>query len=161
MQMTHSFACRSTHLVSISPFERLSSCSVDIRTWMVSNNYKKLQPLPFTTFNPWQIFMINSPIGCAPSLVIKRLDYCNAVLSGSPKGSLCLVQLALTMAARLVSKARRTCHDSPLLQQLMWLPIEKSPSCPRSLLPSRATPWLRLCPCTAVVRHTYPGCPIS
>jgi len=29
------------------------------------------------------------------------------------------------MAARLVYKARRSCHVSPLLRELRWLPIEK------------------------------------
>ncbi len=35
------------------------------------------------------------------------------------------IQLALNMAARLVFKARRSCHVSPLLDQLKWLPIDK------------------------------------
>ena len=29
------------------------------------------------------------------------------------------------MAARLVYRARRSCHITPLLQQLQWLPVEK------------------------------------
>jgi len=36
------------------------------------------------------------------------------------------MQLALNLAARLVFKAKRSCHISPLLEQLKWLPIEKS-----------------------------------
>ena len=59
------------------------------------------------------------------SLVISRLDYCNAVLTGLPKCSLRPLQLALNMAARLVYKARRSCHVSPLLKERRWLPIEK------------------------------------
>ena len=59
------------------------------------------------------------------SLVISRLDYCNSVLSGVPKCSLRPLQLALNMAARLVFKARRSCHVSPLLDQLKWLPVDK------------------------------------
>jgi hypothetical protein len=59
------------------------------------------------------------------SLVISRLDYCNSVLSGVPKCSLRPLQLALNMAARLVFKAKRSCHITPLLEQLKWLPIEK------------------------------------
>jgi len=61
---------------------------------------------------------------CA-SLVISRLDYCNAVLTGLPKCSVRPLQLALNMAARLVYKARRSCHVSPLLKELRWLPIER------------------------------------
>jgi len=59
------------------------------------------------------------------SLVISRLDYCNAVLTGLPKCSLRPLQLALDMAARLVFKARRSCHVSAILKQLPVLPIEK------------------------------------
>jgi len=35
------------------------------------------------------------------------------------------LKLALNMAARLVFKARRSCHISDLLDQLKWLPIKK------------------------------------
>ncbi len=59
------------------------------------------------------------------SLVISRLDYCNSVLSGVPKCSLRPLQLALNMAARLVFKARKSFHVSPLLNQLKWLPIDQ------------------------------------
>jgi hypothetical protein len=59
------------------------------------------------------------------SLVISRLDYCNSILAGLPKSSLRPLQLALNTAARLVYRARRSCHVTPLLQQLQWLPVEK------------------------------------
>ncbi len=59
------------------------------------------------------------------SLVISRLDYCNSILAGLPKISLRPLQLALNMAARFVYKARRSCHITPLLQQLQWLPVDK------------------------------------
>jgi len=49
------------------------------------------------------------------SLVISPLDCCNSVLSGVPKCSLGPLQLALNMAARVVFKARRSCHVSPSL----------------------------------------------
>jgi len=48
------------------------------------------------------------------SLVISRLDCCSSVLWWVPKYSLHPLQLALNMAARLVFKARRSCHVSPL-----------------------------------------------
>ena len=48
------------------------------------------------------------------SLVISRLDYCNSVLSGVPKCSVHPIQLALSVAARHIFKARRSFHVSPL-----------------------------------------------
>ena len=57
--------------------------------------------------------------------VLSQLDYCNALLADYPKTSLNALQLVQNDAARLVFRARRTQHVSPLLQQLHWLPIEK------------------------------------
>ena len=59
------------------------------------------------------------------SLVLSRLDYCNSLLAGLPKCSLRPLQLAQNMAARLIFKTRKSCHITPFLQQLDWLPIEK------------------------------------
>jgi len=59
------------------------------------------------------------------SLVISRPDYCTSLLSRVPICSLRPLQLALKMAARTVFKANRSCHISPLLDQLKWLPIDK------------------------------------
>jgi len=61
---------------------------------------------------------------CA-SWVTSRLDYCKAMLTGLPKCSLRPLQIALSMVARLIYKAMRSCHASALLKELRWLPIEK------------------------------------
>jgi len=76
--------------------------------------------LPFVTISPEFTHRLRN------SLVLCRLDYCNYILSGLPKSSLWPLQLALNTAIRLVFKSRRSCHVSPLLQNLSWLPIEKS-----------------------------------
>jgi len=55
----------------------------------------------------------------------RRLDYCNSVLSEVPNISLHLLQLALNKAARLVFMAWWSCHVSPLLVQIKFLPIKK------------------------------------
>ena len=48
------------------------------------------------------------------SLVLSRLDYCNSILSMSPK---CLT------AARITLRMPKTEHITPLLKMLHWLPI--------------------------------------
>ena len=61
------------------------------------------------------------------SLVINRLDYCNSILAGLPQCSLRPLQLAMNMAARLVCKARRSCHVTPLLRPTRLLSHLLSP----------------------------------
>ena len=58
------------------------------------------------------------PLLCA--FVMSKLDYCNSLLSGSPKHLLDKLQ---NSATRLVFKARKHEHIKPLLQKLHWLPI--------------------------------------
>ena len=53
------------------------------------------------------------------AFVLSKLDYCNSLLSGSPKHPLDKLQ---NSAARLVFKARKHEHIKPVLQKLHWLP---------------------------------------
>ena len=57
------------------------------------------------------------------SFVLSRLDYCNSVLAGSPQYLIDKLQRVQNNAARLVLRARRSDHVSPLLSSLHWLPI--------------------------------------
>ena len=61
-------------------------------------------------------------LACA--FVLSKLDYCNALLCGAQKQQLYKLQKVQNSAARLVCKARRRDHTSPLLRTLHWLPIE-------------------------------------
>ena len=59
------------------------------------------------------------------SLVLSRLDYCNALLYNI-SGQLCLkLQRVLHSAARLISGSRKYDSVTPLLIQLHWLPIRQ------------------------------------
>jgi len=58
------------------------------------------------------------------SLVLSRLDYCNSLLSGSPKHFIEKLQKVQNSAARLVLKAKKRDHVTPLLHSLHWLPIQ-------------------------------------
>ena len=57
------------------------------------------------------------------SLVLSRLDYCNSILSRSPKYLIQKLQIVQNTAARITLRMPRTEHTTPLLGMLHWLPI--------------------------------------
>jgi len=57
------------------------------------------------------------------SLVLSRLDYRSATLAGIPKYQLDRLQSILNAAARLICRARKYDHVSPLLQELHCLAV--------------------------------------
>ena len=58
------------------------------------------------------------------SLILFRIDYCNAVLHDAPSYSIKDIQYVQN-AARIVLQAPRRSHASPLLRMLHWLPIQQ------------------------------------
>ena len=59
------------------------------------------------------------------SLVLSRLDYCSSLLAGIPKKIVNKVQRVMNCAARLVCKAHKREHVSPLPVDLHWLLVER------------------------------------
>ena len=59
------------------------------------------------------------------AFVSSKLDYCNSVLYGLPAKQLSKLQRLQNSAARLVTKAKRRDHITPVLRQLHWLPINQ------------------------------------
>ena len=57
------------------------------------------------------------------SLVLSRLDYCNSILSGSPKCLIQTLQRIQNEAAWITLRMPRTEHTTPLQRLLRWLPI--------------------------------------
>ena len=58
------------------------------------------------------------------SLVTSRLDYGNALLTNMPACHLQKLQHVQNVAARIVTRAGRWEHTTPILQALHWLPIQ-------------------------------------
>ena len=58
------------------------------------------------------------------SLVTSSLDYCNALFSGVPKTTLHKLQNVQNTAAVVVAKTSRSCHITPILKELHWLPVQ-------------------------------------
>ncbi len=57
------------------------------------------------------------------ALVLSRLDYCNALLSGLPASSIKPLKLIHNAAARLIFNEPKRMHVTPLFINLHWLPI--------------------------------------
>ena len=61
----------------------------------------------------------------ACSLILSRLDYCNAVLYGCKAGSIGRLQHVQNYAARVVTQSNQYTPSQPLLQSLPWLPVQQ------------------------------------
>jgi len=64
---------------------------------------------------------------CMYSLILSRIDYCNAVLHGAPSATIHKLQRVglQNNAARIVHQAPRRPHVHSLLKELHWLPVEQ------------------------------------
>ncbi|XP_053569847.1 uncharacterized protein LOC128660189 [Bombina bombina] len=58
------------------------------------------------------------------AFVSSRLDYCNALYLGLQKKELHHLQTVQNTAARLLTNQTRSCHITPVLHSLHWLPIK-------------------------------------
>ena len=57
------------------------------------------------------------------AFITSRLDYCNSLLYGLPKYQLSKLQRVMNASARLVYCAPKSCHITPVLRELHWLPV--------------------------------------
>jgi len=71
------------------------------------------------------LLMTELALTLACSLILSRLDYCNAVLHGAPASSIQKLQRAQNTAVRVVLQSARRSPSQPLLQQLHWLPVRQ------------------------------------
>ena len=76
------------------------------------------------------LFHVQTPI-CLTSHVIRdgplvissRLDYCNSLFTCLNKTSIDKLQLVHNAAARLLTRSKKSCHITPILASLHWLPV--------------------------------------
>ncbi|KAL9972596.1 hypothetical protein ACROYT_G018932 [Oculina patagonica] len=57
------------------------------------------------------------------AFITSRLDYCNSLLYGAPEHQIKKLQRVMNASARLVYRAPKYCHITPLLRELHWLPV--------------------------------------
>ena len=60
----------------------------------------------------------------ACSLILSKIDYCNALLSNISQANIKRLQKIQNSAAKLVFRAKKYDHVQPLLIELHWLPVE-------------------------------------
>ena len=82
----------------------------------------------FHIHNLWKIRRYLSHSACVTlvhAFISSKLDFCNSLLYGLPKGSLKKLQHVQNAAARLVTFSRNQEHITPILYNLHWLPVEQ------------------------------------
>ena len=57
------------------------------------------------------------------SLVSSKLDYCNSLLYDLPDTKIKRLQRIQNIAARIVAQLPKSCHITPVLKELHWLPV--------------------------------------
>ncbi|KAI5628507.1 hypothetical protein C0J50_2997, partial [Silurus asotus] len=57
-----------------------------------------------------------------------RIDYCNALLGGCPASLINKLHLVQNAAARVLTRARKYDHITPILSSLHWLPVKSQNS---------------------------------
>ncbi len=73
-------------------------------------------------FDPYSVFLAIATNILVQTLVISRLDYCNALLAGLPTNTIKPLQMIQNAAARLVFNEPKRAHVTPLFVSLNWLP---------------------------------------
>ncbi|KAI5609350.1 hypothetical protein C0J50_9521, partial [Silurus asotus] len=58
------------------------------------------------------------------AFMTSRIDYCNALLGGCPASLINKLQLVQNAAARVLTRARKYDHITPILSSLHWLPVK-------------------------------------
>ena len=72
-----------------------------------------------------QYLSLEAPKNFASSLILSRLDYCNALLAGSPQVLFDKIQRVINCSACLIYTASKSAHITPLLFDLHWLSISR------------------------------------
>ena len=96
-----------------------------------------------TTFlTLWRIesirpFLSNSSGKLVASMIMSRLDYCNATFAGVADEQIARIRKMQSNAARSILKISKPDHVTPLLKELHWLPVKYRIQCKLSTLAFR------------------------
>ena len=59
------------------------------------------------------------------TLVLSRLDYCNALLAGTTEKNIAKLQVIQNHAAKLIKRKKKYDHATPIREELHWLPVRE------------------------------------
>ena len=71
-----------------------------------------------------QFLTVDATKTLVSAYILSRIDYCNSLLGGCSKKDIKPLQRVQNSAARLIFKARKSDHITPLLIELHWLQVE-------------------------------------
>jgi len=72
-----------------------------------------------------QLLTVDLALTLACSLILSRIDYCNAALHSVPSGTIQKLRRVQNNAARVVLQVPWRSHANSLLQELHWLPVKQ------------------------------------
>ena len=121
---------RHIHRAQSSWFNCIHHC-LHSDTWVTTPTSSPIFPSLLSTlfiFLPLPTLTTELALTLACSLILSRLDYCNAVLHGAPASSIQKLQRVQNTAARIVLQVPAVWRQSPsqpLLEELHWLPVRQ------------------------------------
>ena len=59
------------------------------------------------------------------TLILSRLDYCNALLAGTSEKNIAKLQVIQNHAAKLIKRKKKHDHATPIREELHWLPVRE------------------------------------
>ena len=103
----------------------LEKCIQEIRSWM-RQNFVRVSSFHIRNISRIRKYLNQSAAEqIIHAFVTSRLDNGNALFYGLPQNQISRLQHIQNTAARVVTLSRKSCHITPILKELHWLPVSQ------------------------------------